>query len=194
MPRPTPGSAASSTSSSRSCGSSSRSLPCPRLSRSCRRRRPCRRRWAWRSPCGARRLRSCPARPGGALRRSSSRSASFPLARALPWCVSCLVQILARFPVGKLPLRLVLADAVGVLDLADQLVALACDLVELVVGQLAPLLLQLALGLLPVSCDAVPVHVLVPRCSGWGMRDIPCKGYAHAVEPTTGRAAQALSR
>src|SRR5205085_9440611 len=88
---------------------------------------------------------------------------SVPCALALPWCVSCLVQILARFPVGKLPLRLVLADAVGVLDLADELVALAGDLVELVVGQLAPLLLHLAFGLLPVSCDAVPVHAFVPR-------------------------------
>src|SRR5437868_10672103 len=70
-----------------------------------------------------------------------------------------LVQVaLATFPIGELLLGLVLADAVRILDLADELIALAGDLVELVVGQLAPLLVQLAFGLLPVSCDAVPVH------------------------------------
>src|SRR4051812_48075009 len=65
---------------------------------------------------------------------------------------------LARLPVLHLLLGLVLADAVGVLDLADQLVALAGDPVELVVADLAPLLLDLALHLLPVAFDAIPVH------------------------------------
>src|SRR5665213_2946279 len=54
---------------------------------------------------------------------------------------------------------LVLADAVGLLHLADQLVALAADDVELVVGELAPLFLGLALQLLPVAFDTVPVQV-----------------------------------
>src|SRR5436190_74605 len=71
-----------------------------------------------------------------------------------------LVQVaLARLPIVDLLLGLVLADTVGILDLADQLVALAGDLVEVVVGELAPLLLHFALHLLPVSSDAVPVHV-----------------------------------
>src|SRR5437762_13601825 len=67
---------------------------------------------------------------------------------------------LARFPFVQLLLGLVLADAVRVLDLADQLVALAGDLVQVLVGKLAPLLLHFALRLLPVSCDAIPVHVV----------------------------------
>src|SRR6185436_13868079 len=76
-----------------------------------------------------------------------------------PWTVTLAVEVLLlRFPVGDLALGLVLADAVGVLDLADQLVALARDAVEVVVGELAPLLLRLALQLLPVAFDAIPVH------------------------------------
>src|SRR5690242_4555968 len=67
---------------------------------------------------------------------------------------------LARFPLADLLLGLVLADAVRVLDLADELVALAGDGVEVVVGQLAPLRFHGALRLLPVSCDAIPVHVI----------------------------------
>src|SRR5258708_9662690 len=76
-------------------------------------------------------------------------------------CYRSVVEVaLARFPFLELLLGLVLADAVGVLDLADQLVALAGDLVELIVGQLAPLLFHFALRLLPVACDAIPVHAI----------------------------------
>src|SRR6185437_16382084 len=50
------------------------------------------------------------------------------------------------------------------------LVLLAADDVELVIGQLAPLFLGLALELFPVAFDAVPVHVSfsggVHRCRG----------------------------
>ena len=56
-------------------------------------------------------------------------------------------------------LGLVLGDPVLLLDLADELVALAGDDVDVVVGELAPLLLHLARELLPVAFDAVPVHV-----------------------------------
>src|SRR4051812_243368 len=66
----------------------------------------------------------------------------------------------AGLPVLHLPLGLVLADAVGLLDLARQLVPLSADGVDIVVGELAPLLLDLALELLPVAFDAIPIHVL----------------------------------
>src|SRR5687767_11911154 len=66
---------------------------------------------------------------------------------------------LPRLPVAYLSLGLVPGAAVALLDLADQLVAVARHLVELVVGELAPLRLHLALHLLPVAFDDVPVHV-----------------------------------
>src|SRR5262245_9891137 len=68
---------------------------------------------------------------------------------------------LASFPVLYLPFGFVLADAVAFLDLADELIAVARHLVELVVGKLAPLLLQLAFHLLPVALDAIPVHAFL---------------------------------
>src|SRR4051812_977362 len=70
----------------------------------------------------------------------------------------CFEILLARFPVVHLLLGFVLADAVGLLDAAEQLVALAGDAVEVVVGQLAPLLLHFALRHLPVAFDAIPIH------------------------------------
>ena len=63
------------------------------------------------------------------------------------------------FPVFDLPLRVIPADAVAFLDFADQLIAFAGDDVQVVVGELAPLLLDLALDLFLVSFNAVPVHV-----------------------------------
>src|SRR5207237_11081 len=119
-------------------------------------------------PPGMRSIASCFLRSSPLYSPSPPRRRSSPFHSSSGFCFCCsrsamvvsLVEILARFPVGNLALGLVLADAVGLLDLADQLVALPGDLVELVVGQLAPLLLDLAFGLLPVACDAVPVHLL----------------------------------
>src|SRR5690606_12114710 len=54
--------------------------------------------------------------------------------------------------------RLFARLAVGLLDLADELVALSLDLLEVVVCEAAPALARLALDLLPVSFDLVPVH------------------------------------
>src|SRR5437763_7857496 len=48
--------------------------------------------------------------------------------------------------------------AVALLELAGQLVALAVDGRQVAVGQLAPLLLDLARELLPVARDLIPVH------------------------------------
>src|SRR4029077_10504049 len=59
---------------------------------------------------------------------------------------------------ADLPLGFFLADAVGFLHLARELIATALDHVELIVGELAPLLLHFPLELLPVSCDLIPVH------------------------------------
>ena len=65
---------------------------------------------------------------------------------------------LARVSVIDLSLHLVLLDAVALLDPALQLLALAADGRQVVVGELAPLLLHFAFHRLPVPLDAVPVH------------------------------------
>src|SRR5436305_11401975 len=62
------------------------------------------------------------------------------------------------FPAADLLVGFVASAAVFLLDLAHELVALAADGVELVVGQLAPLFLDRSLELLPVAFDAIPVH------------------------------------
>src|SRR5688572_9136273 len=74
------------------------------------------------------------------------------------------------FPVLDLALGLGLRDAVLLLDLADQLFALAVDLIEIVVGKLAPLLLDLAFELLPVALNLIPVHAVSPLVNGWDDR------------------------
>jgi len=83
----------------------------------------------------------------GPARRANARRASFTSAQALP-----------AFEVADLPVRFVLRNPVFLLDLADELVALAADLLELVIGEIAPLLPDLALELLPVALDLIPVH------------------------------------
>ena len=60
-------------------------------------------------------------------------------------------------PGGELLLRFILGDAIGFLDPAGEVVTLARNHVELVVGELAPLLLDVALELFPVAFDAIPV-------------------------------------
>src|SRR5262252_1368212 len=66
--------------------------------------------------------------------------------------------LVALFPVPDLPVRFVSRDPVALLDPADQLFTAAVDHVEVVIGKLAPLLLDTALHLLPVALHGVPVH------------------------------------
>jgi hypothetical protein len=61
-----------------------------------------------------------------------------------------------------LSLGLVLADTVRFLDLSGELVALTRYHVEMIVGELAPLLLHLALVLLPVTRNRIPIHKQPP--------------------------------
>jgi hypothetical protein len=55
--------------------------------------------------------------------------------------------------------NLVFGKAIALLDFAFELVAMARDNVEIVVRQAAPLLLDLPFDLLPVSFNAIPIHV-----------------------------------
>ena len=57
-------------------------------------------------------------------------------------------------PVVDLALRLVLGDAVALLDAAGEFVALALNQLQIVVGELAPLLARLAL-----NCFQLPAIV-----------------------------------
>ena len=64
----------------------------------------------------------------------------------------------------QLVLGFVLGNAVPLLNRAQQLIALAFDLVEIVVGQLAPLFLDLAAELLPLAFGNIPIHRCSPSC------------------------------
>jgi hypothetical protein len=63
---------------------------------------------------------------------------------------------LPAVPVVDFLLRLVLTVAVALLQTALKLFPLTVDDVKVVVSELAPLLLDLAFDLLPVSFDSVP--------------------------------------
>jgi hypothetical protein len=63
------------------------------------------------------------------------------------------------FKIFDLLLGFVLRDAVGLLDLARQLIALSGNHVEVIVGEIAPLCFHLALELLPVAFNDIPVHI-----------------------------------
>src|SRR4029077_5846484 len=68
------------------------------------------------------------------------------------------------FPRAHLGFGLLVRDAVAGLDLAHQLVAAALDLEQVVIRELAPLLLHGALGLAPGALD------LLPNLVGRGLR------------------------
>src|SRR6185503_5020680 len=82
------------------------------------------------------------------------------LARA-PACSSFCCRLLldlASLPVGNLPLAFFLADAIGFLHLGRKLLALAGRAAELLVGELAPLLLGIGRIARPAGFDLIPVH------------------------------------
>src|ERR1700730_13384528 len=61
-------------------------------------------------------------------------------------------------PSVDLAFRLVLRNAIMLLQTAGELLALALDHIEVVVGELAPLLLSLAFELFPVAFNTIPIH------------------------------------
>src|SRR6478609_10927757 len=65
-------------------------------------------------------------------------------------------------PIVNILSGLILGDAVPLLDLAFQLVTTSIDDVEVVVGEIAPFLFDLALHLFPVSFNAIPIHEIPP--------------------------------
>src|SRR5262249_16003196 len=71
-------------------------------------------------------------------------------------------------PVIDLALSLILRVAIALLQTPGQLVALAFDHVEVVVGKLTPLLLHLAFEFVPIACNAIQISSL---SSYRGVRD-----------------------
>ncbi|ESY03888.1 hypothetical protein X753_21265 [Mesorhizobium sp. LNJC399B00] len=61
-------------------------------------------------------------------------------------------------PVVDVSPHAILLNAVTFLDRTFELIAVAGYAVEIIIGELAPLLLDLTFELLPISFDAIPVH------------------------------------
>ena len=78
--------------------------------------------------------------------------------RCLPATDQRNLQRLAVKPAIDILSYIVLCLAIALLDYAFQLFALARYDIKIVVSELAPLFLDLALDLFPVTFDAVPVH------------------------------------
>lgn len=75
----------------------------------------------------------------------------------------------AREFVGLL-LRFFFHHAVAFLDFPDQLIATAANNFQIAIGQLSPIFLHLAAGLLPFAFHLIPVHG-VPRV--WPLASVP---------------------
>src|SRR5205807_3909457 len=75
--------------------------------------------------------------------------------------------LLPHDPVVDVLASFIPSDAIAFLNLPFKLLPLAGNFVEIVVRQVAPLLLDLAFELFPVSFDAIPIHckfLSFPRC------------------------------
>jgi len=70
------------------------------------------------------------------------------------WSPGLTAVLVVDFFVG-----LIFLITVSLLELAFELIALAIDDVKIIVGKLTPLLLDLALDLLPVTFDWIPVNL-----------------------------------
>src|SRR5262249_54270826 len=97
---------------------------------------------------------------------------------SVSWSAPRRIPVLpAGLEVVQLLFRLVLGDAVLLLDLAGELVTVARDHVALVVRERAPLLLRLALQLLPVPFGPIPIHPISSDARSvrgkWGERCNP---------------------
>jgi hypothetical protein len=76
--------------------------------------------------------------------------------------MACGSPSLAVIPGVYILLNLVLGEAVAFLDFALELITLSIDSSKIIVGEVAPLLFDLTLDLLPVTFDSIPIHVDAP--------------------------------
>src|SRR5262245_31792861 len=68
--------------------------------------------------------------------------------------------------VVEFPLGPVLLVAVSLLELAGELIALAADQRQVVVGELAPFFFDLSFQLFPIAFDLIPIHGQSPWMMG----------------------------
>src|SRR2546426_12461898 len=71
--------------------------------------------------------------------------------------------LLRVLPGGKLLLRFLAGDAVRLLDLSRELLALARARVELIAGELAPVPQGVALEMLPLAFNSIQFHLIPLR-------------------------------
>ena len=60
-----------------------------------------------------------------------------------------------------LPLSVVSSNAVALLDLADQLLSATLNLIQIIIGELAPLLADAPLKLFPLAFQGIFIHVVL---------------------------------
>src|SRR5690606_5492999 len=113
------------------------------------------------APAWPTRRRSAAGTAGRASGPSSEHANERAPPRRSPFLRSAAGSV-ARQPAVDVLLGVVLSFSVALLEASGEFRALALDYVEVIVGQLAPLLLNLALELLPVSFDLIPVHCRTP--------------------------------
>jgi hypothetical protein len=73
-------------------------------------------------------------------------------------------------PRVKLPFGLITCDPVAFLDLADELLRATLDLIQIIIGQLSPLLTNLSLELCPLTLQSVLVHAVL-QCTAERCRE-----------------------
>src|SRR5262245_11228195 len=121
-------------------------------------------------PRVARTRRCAPAAPNrrggpGLLRckAATRQGRTFPTGAAAK-ASQCQARLLLVHPVVDVLLDPVLGITVARLNLAFELIVVAIDLGDIIIGKLAPLLLHLTAELLPAAFDAIPIHVKPPVC------------------------------
>src|ERR1700740_3499757 len=69
------------------------------------------------------------------------------------------VVLIALFKCRELFFCLVLAYSIGFLNFSDELITLPCNLIQVLISELAPLFSHLAFKLFPISFNDVPIHL-----------------------------------
>jgi hypothetical protein len=74
-------------------------------------------------------------------------------------------------PVVNVLSDLVLRQSVAFLDFSFELIATTSDGVQIIIGELSPLLFDFSLDLFPISLDSVPIHSEAPSFDfgKWGL-------------------------
>src|SRR5215471_7198342 len=69
-----------------------------------------------------------------------------------------------RVPGRDLPIGLFLANSVSLLNLAHQALVITAHDLDVVIGELAPLLADRPFELIPLAFCLLPIHLLSPPC------------------------------